>query len=231
MSTLITYALCTVGDVKAYMGQDDATSRDEALITECINGVTNEFETYCDRKFLSRQYVHDGTTLPLLPGNGTDKLILPQRPVTAITTLIPWPSGPSLTRGWLGQYMLDQQAGIITLATATYLRQSYRARTRRSSLVFPEGDEIVAVTYTAGFLTNATAGSSDSTTYGYAERAGDLRFAAIKQAAEFVHRRSRSREGVVSKTLPTGESYSFIKTEMLPEVKAVLDRYAGVFIG
>lgn len=69
-----TYALTTLARVREFTGLDE----DTALLDVLIDRATAVIEGYCNRQFLSRDYSS------WLDGTGTDRLFLPQRPVTAL---------------------------------------------------------------------------------------------------------------------------------------------------
>lgn len=82
MADLLSYALCTVDDVKELLGIASSDTTKDNLIKRKINDATERIEGYCQRRFKSTTYtdeVYDGT--------GYDSLLLRNYPVTAFTSL------------------------------------------------------------------------------------------------------------------------------------------------
>lgn len=73
------YSLTSLDSIKNFMGKVGAKAEDDDLLEGLIDRVSVLFESYCDRKFLSRDYMdyHDG--------KGVDKLFVNQYPITSIS--------------------------------------------------------------------------------------------------------------------------------------------------
>lgn len=80
MASLLSYALCTVADVKESLG---ITSSDyDNLIIRKINQATRVIEAYCGRRFALTAYTNEEYN-----GTYTKQLVLKQRPVVSFTGL------------------------------------------------------------------------------------------------------------------------------------------------
>lgn len=82
MAVLKDYALTTVADVKENLGIASSDSSKNNLIIRKINQATGIIENYCGRRFKSTAYTDE-----LYNGNGTDQLVLRQRPIIGSVTL------------------------------------------------------------------------------------------------------------------------------------------------
>lgn len=74
-----TYSLITLDNVKLFIGLSNSTSDVDDLIEDLIDRISTSFETYCDRKFLSREYTE------YYDGVGEDKLFVDQYPIITIS--------------------------------------------------------------------------------------------------------------------------------------------------
>lgn len=200
---LSAYALCSVDHVIEEMGHATGSQINRPLIERSINGVTRAFERWCNRKFRSRQYVHDGVTLPLLGGSGLSTLWLASPPITAVSVLKPWKEDASIDQGADEDFTLNPWTGKIT-----YLGGSFR-----------KGDEVTAVTYTGGFLDDDT-----DDEYGYRAVAGDVEEAAIATVVDRLASRRRGHERVTSFSTDGG-TYTLSDAALLPWVREVLMSY------
>jgi hypothetical protein len=210
-----TYALTDLPRVKAH---GDITGDDhDTELDRLINETTAAIENYCGRRFLSRDYTHDGTTLPRLDSYGGITLRLPENPVTAVSTLKLDPNQSALTEGWNEDFTIDHDAGAIVLVAQSFL----------GSPAFP-ARQVVEITYTAGYLRD-----SDSPTaaqgwlWGETTAAADLTLAATQQVVWAFNQKHREREGISSRSTEAG-TVTYLTSAWLPQVKAVLDRYARI---
>lgn len=80
MASLLSYALCTVSDVKESLGIASSVTTYDNLITRKINQATLAIENYCGRRFALTTYTDE-----VYNASGTDQLVLKQRPITALT--------------------------------------------------------------------------------------------------------------------------------------------------
>jgi len=76
-TTIDTYALTSLAQVKAYMGI--TSTANDATLTRLINSVSAAIETYCDRQFVSRAY-----TLERQDGNGQNIIYVKNYPIISI---------------------------------------------------------------------------------------------------------------------------------------------------
>ena len=77
---LIAQALVTADEVDAYIQNQIATN--DVVIEYLINGVSQQFASYCDRAFISTTY-----TATKIDGPGGAELYLPNWPVTTLTSV------------------------------------------------------------------------------------------------------------------------------------------------
>lgn len=82
MATLKDYALTNLADVKETLGIPSATTTYDNLIIRKINQATAMIESYCGRRFKLATYTDE-----LYNGNGTNKLVLKQRPIVGSIVL------------------------------------------------------------------------------------------------------------------------------------------------
>jgi uncharacterized phiE125 gp8 family phage protein len=82
MSSLLSYALTTVDDVKELLGIASSDHSKDNLITRKINQATRQIEAYCGRRFKETTYTQEGYT-----ASNTNQLVLRQRPITSFTSL------------------------------------------------------------------------------------------------------------------------------------------------
>lgn len=80
MADLLSYALCTVADVKELLGIPDSDTSKDNLIKRKINQATEMIERYTGRRFKETTYTEEE-----YDATNTDQLILRQRPVTAVS--------------------------------------------------------------------------------------------------------------------------------------------------
>lgn len=202
-----TYALTTLERVKEH--GDIKAVRSDAELVHLINEVSARIETALGRHLISRVWTHDGTTLPRLDSCGGALLWLPERPVTAVSSLKVYPTSDALTEGYDEDFLIRNHEGIIELVNGNS---------------FYSGRQLVAITYTAGYLTTGTA--SQLMVYGWNEKAADLQLAATMQTVWQWHQKEREREGVASRS-EAGVSVSYLNDTWLPEVADILARYAA----
>lgn len=202
------YALASVARVVQYMGSD-ASRLDTEEVLKTIRAVGSAMEDYCGRRFRSREYVHDGTTLPRLDSTGGRCLWLPNAPVTAVSSLKTYPNGTALTEwdGTTGDYVVGAKEGVVELLWSEFWNQ------RRC----------VEITYTGGFLSSAT-DAQKLLGYSWEENAEDVRLACVKQTAWVLRGKDRVKDGVVSRSFE-GVTTAYLTDTWLPEVKEVLDRH------
>lgn len=134
MASLVSYALCTVADVKESLGIASSDTSWDNIITRKINQATQMIESYCGRRFLQTTYTdeeYDSTR--------SNQLILRQRPIVGSITL-GRRNGTLNDDNWndidTDLYFADANSGVIDLLfTTSGIWNGYR------------------VTYTAGYAT------------------------------------------------------------------------------
>jgi len=197
-----TYALTSLADLKEFLGIPLESAGNEMLLESCVDRATGLFEHVTNRKLMARDYSYDSgsgdydSDNAVINGNGRNRMILPQYPVNAVTTLRINETGISQSTsiyacGWVIE---DKAAGIMTLRC----------------YVYTEGLKNIDWAYNAGF----------------AAAPDDLEEAAIEQAAWYFKQAGPGGNllGVASKTLADG-SISYNAKDLLPAVKMTLERY------
>ncbi len=191
-------ALTSLAQVKQYLGLSAATH--DALLEGLIEVVSAQFNAFCGRKLMARDYSHLSESPAfdpdnaLLSGAGYPELLLPQYPVLSLTTLVvAGQTIPASSDGGLG-WVLDAGAGVLSLV----------------GMVFPRQPHNVGLVYRAGFSAAPP----------------DLAQAAVEQSAVRFQESAagQGRLGISARTLADG-SVSYHSGELLPQVKAVLERY------
>lgn len=113
MATLLSYALCSVADVKESLGIASSDTTKDNLIIRKINQATRAIENYCGRRFQATSY-----TQVEYSGTQTDELILRQRPIISFTGLEIRDSGLNYTN-WesieTSLYFVHNAAGVVDL--------------------------------------------------------------------------------------------------------------------
>lgn len=136
MADLVSYALCTVADVKEILEIDGGDTSKDNLIKRKINYATHAIETYCN---LSRDHHFKETTYTneVYSGSGSNQLTLLMRPVTSIGSF-QYHSSPESDASYTSveseHYYSDLSSGNI-------------------NLLFSQGEDFgeYRVTYTAGY--------------------------------------------------------------------------------
>ncbi|MBU1275206.1 MAG: phage gp6-like head-tail connector protein [Proteobacteria bacterium] len=191
-------ALTSLAQVKQYLGLS-ATTHD-ALLEGLVEAISAQFNAFCGRKLMARDYSHlsqDPAYDPdnaLLSGSGYPELLLPQYPILSLTALKVEGRDISASEGGGTGWVLDSGAGVLGLL----------------GQVFPRGAHNVGLVYRAGF----------------ASAPPDLAQAAVEQTAVRFQESAagQGRLGVSARTLADG-SVSYHSGALLPQVKAVLERY------
>jgi len=190
-------ALTTLAGVKEYLVL--TSEEHDALLERLIEAVSAQFNAFCDRRLMARDYSYLSASddydadNALLSGSGYPELLLPQYPVVSLTALVVDGRAIAPASGGSG-WVLDAGAGVVTLLDRA----------------FPRGRHNVGLVYRAGFEAAPP----------------DLVQAAIEQAATRFQESGagHGRLGVSARTLADG-SVSYHAGALLPQVKAVLDRY------
>lgn len=120
---------CTLADVKAWLGITDTNS--DSLLTAMISQISAEIRT-----FTNRDIYPVGTYTETLSGNGRQSIVMPQYPITAVSSLTVDGVAIPARQGATGSGYVFDDAGI-------YL----------DGYTFARGVKNVSVTYSAGFAT------------------------------------------------------------------------------
>jgi hypothetical protein len=123
--------LCSVDEVKEYLGQKGAVAEDDELITRFCERITKVFEGYCGvNTFFTASYTEYQN------GNGTKYIFLNNIPVTSVSHLYEDPD-------WL--FAEEYVSGTFIVVDARYIAM-------RDDLI-PVGEQNVKIVYTAGYST------------------------------------------------------------------------------
>lgn len=192
-------ALTTLQALKAYLSINGSES--DGLLESLIEAVSSQFNSHTGRNLAARDYSWDDNDADydpdnaVLDGSGHPELILPQYPLASISEL-----------------NLDGAA--LTLASpggsSGYLVDRAAGVLSRLDGVFHRGRGNVTLIYRSGF----------------ASIPADLSQAALEQSAERFQQSAagHGRLGITARTLADG-SVSYSASALLPQVRAVLDRY------
>lgn len=112
MAEVEALALCSKEDVKDYL--NITSSSDDNKIVEWINAVSDDCEHFCDRQFLKRTH-----TAEKYDGDNTDTLLLKQRPIVSVGSLVIEDGGTAL--GADEFYIYADQGKIVLDAKLFYL--------------------------------------------------------------------------------------------------------------
>lgn len=80
MAVLLSYALCSLEDVKEILGISSSDTSKDNLIIRKINQATEMIERYTGRRFKATDYTNEE-----YDASGSDQLILKQRPINSLT--------------------------------------------------------------------------------------------------------------------------------------------------
>lgn len=123
-------ALCKLEDVKDYLGVDH--SKQDGILIELINEVSDDCERYCNRTFFLATY-----TAEKYNGDGTDTLLVANYPITTVTELKLYTGAAAELAA---NYTIYHEYGKVVLAPGLY---------------FPVSNREVSITYSAGYNTIA----------------------------------------------------------------------------
>ena len=130
-----TYALCSLTDVKLFMGVTGANSDMDDLLSDIINRFSTLFETYIGRNILSRSYTetHDG--------GGYYMLFTNQYPIISVESI-----HDSTDWAWTDSILIESDYYMITSG------DNFNAVVLKST-TFYDYVENVQIIYTAGYTT------------------------------------------------------------------------------
>lgn len=161
---LVAHAIVSLEDTRLFLGYSDS-SKDEK-IKLMINVATDMIETYTGRRFIQTTY----TDQPF-DGNGEDEVLLPQYPVTSLTSLGKngsYDNSPSWDVIDSEDYFLNGPSGILKGVSR-----------------FSRGTQNYRATYVAGYL--------------LANVPWDLKFAAMQMVEYLMNKQAAA--GIVSERL------------------------------
>lgn len=197
---LLSYALTTLARTKTFLGISNNTN--DGLLTSLINAVTVFIERYCDRRFLQTAYSNE-----VYNGNGTNKLVLKNYPVSSSATF-------TLQR----RDSVDNQSSFSTIDSEEYFVENTPGIVHYVNRIFERLVQHYRITYTAGY------NFDNAATYLEDAGAGDLEYACWKLVGKLFNQRN-SDSNVESESL--GDySVSFRKEAMADkEIKEILNKY------
>lgn len=137
MADLVSYALCTVADVKESLGIDSGDTSKDNLIKRKINMATEMIESYCNLA-TNHHFKETTYTNEVYDGINGDQLALLMRPATAVSSFQYLNSGENID-SWdtidTEDYFIDFNSGLLN--------------------GFSSGNNFgsIRVTYTAGYAT------------------------------------------------------------------------------
>lgn len=117
MADLLSYALCSVSDVKELLGIASSDTSKDNLIKRKINQATELIEGYTGRRFKSTTYTDE-----VYDGSGTRELVLRNYPVSNLTLKGRDGSenNPSTSTVDTSQYFIDANSGILKALSSFY---------------------------------------------------------------------------------------------------------------
>lgn len=132
MAIDIAVALISLNDAKAFLKVTANT--DDGIIGDLINGVSQMINQYCGRTLLSATYTD------YLDGTGSAELLLPNYPVTAITSI-----NDDVDRVWAAGDNIDITTNVNWEGTSGIVRLW------NNEYGFSKGNRNVKVVYVAGY--------------------------------------------------------------------------------
>lgn len=188
-------ALLTLTQLKAYINESGSTL--DALLVLVIDGVSDVFNGITGRMLAKTTW-----TSRAINGSGSRYLYLPDYPVVGSIT---------------GIVESDEDGNTVSYTSSdfTLISTNDYAFLLKVVGVWRRGYLNETLTFVAGF---DVAGTSPTIP-------GDLKFAALEQTA-FEWKKAQQKDwGVTSKTFPDGSITKENVTELLPQVKAIINRY------
>lgn len=159
MTALLSYALCTVEDVKELLGIDAGDTSQDNLIRRRINQATVMIERYCGgRRFKAETYTAD------IDATHSDQITLDQYPVIEFTSLSS-KDGSLNDNNYdttdLDRYFVDSEAGVLDLTYNAWGGwNQYRAIYRAGYETIPSDLIEACATLAAFLLENGTSGTT-----------------------------------------------------------------------
>lgn len=158
MANLLSYALCTVADVKEILNIDSGNTSKDNLIIRKINQSTRVIENYCGRRFTATDYTE------YYDGIGGSELELRNRPVNSVTSLSARnviTNQDSFDIADTDDYFIDESAGIIEfLGSFNGLYDSWKVVYNAGYDTIPEDVAEACAQMAAYLIENGTASSN-----------------------------------------------------------------------
>lgn len=163
MADLLSYALCTVADVKETLGIDAGNTSKDNLIKRKINLATDAIETFCnlprDHHFKETTYTNE-----YYDGSGTDQLILRMRPVTTLSSF-QYADSPesdsSYTNVESQDYSTDLGAGVVDMLYSQNRNYNgYRVTYTAGYSTIPSDLQEACATLAAYYVENSATGTA-----------------------------------------------------------------------
>ena len=191
--------LCTLEDLKTHL-EIEGSDQDAFLSNLVLRG-TKFIETYCNRQLASREFTE------YYSGDGTNSIMLPNTPITAITQIKDDKSG---------QADFDYDSGDENDAF------SYESW---GKLLLTNGD----LFHSPG-STYPLRNYKIVYTGGYATAPEDLRQVCVELAAAKFYLKDKQRGGVASKSV-AGQTITYRPDDLSPAQKEVLEAYSTIVTG
>ena len=200
MADTMTGLLCTLADIRIRLGLETGDTDDDQMLYSIIKGVSAAFDTYCNRTFI----LNSSAATEYYSG-GRQKLYLPRYPILSITSVT-----ESVDWDW------DNETALT--ADDDYHAMTDRGALHRVGTLWLSGAETVRVVYTGGYVAaGGTAGTGETAL------PDDIQEAALLQSM-FTYKR-RDDLGLAGVSAMGGSISKFSAIELLPEVKAILNKY------
>jgi hypothetical protein len=160
MSELVSYALCSVADVKESLGIEASDTSSDNLIIRQINRATDAIENYTGRRFALTNYVDVEYDTPR-----SNQIVLQQRPVITV-------GGLSVRVGWGNSnnwndidtryFFIDSAAGVLDLGFQTWGSWNrYRISYTAGYSVIPTDLQEACATLASYFCTQSNTANID----------------------------------------------------------------------
>jgi len=199
-------------DIKEYLPLTSSDEGDDALIENCANRAGAYIEDYCQRRFSSssRTYVLDGS--------GTEKLYLPDYPITAITTIY----GPC----WDAPRHFTATGGSHTdtelVSSDYYIIGNVGRQDEMKNFILKIGSGGVNCSY---FWDAGNSNFEVTATTGYSTLPSDLYQAAVALAVHIYNLGKHGRVGLIAKSTDAGNLSYEVERSIPKVIMDTLDRY------
>lgn len=193
------YNLCSLDDLKMHL--EIESDSQNTFLGKLVLRATQFIETYCNRQLASREFTE------YYSGDGTNSIMLPNTPITAVTQIKDDKSGQAdfdyddtdendafSFEEW-GKLLLTN-GDVFREPSSTYPLRNYK------------------IVYTGG----------------YATAPEDLRQVCIELAAAKFYLKDKQRQGIASKSV-AGQTISYRPDDLSPAQKEVLEAYRTIVTG